>query len=212
MKTEYPILDVFLKQFKPMLFRRKESIIDPGDPDYVFYLNQGYVRLYTISKEGTELTLHIFSPSCIIPILWNKNPRLNEYYFESLTPVEVYRCERNKLQQLLREKPDTNLEIMRQLTLFSESTIKKLELKIIGDAYQQVVATLLNLAECFGKKDKESIVISYWFTHQDIASIAGLSRERVTIEINNLLNKKLISYNNHFITISKLQLLKSEIE
>ena len=194
-----------------MLFRRKETITDTDDLNRVFYLNQGYIRLYTISGEGAELTLHIFSPSSVFPILWDKDPVPNKYYFESLTPVEIYSLEKSKLQQLIAEKPGAGVEILQQLTSFSQSAIKKLEFKIFGGAYQQVVATLLSLAECFGKKDEAGTVISYWFTHQDIASITGLSRERVTIEINHLLNNKLIFYDSHFITIPKLEQLKSKL-
>ncbi len=206
------MLDSFLKQSKPMLFRRKETITGSDDPRRIFYLYQGYVRLYTVSKEGSELTLHIFPPYSIFPILWNKQMAFDQYYFESLTPVEVYSVEKAKLLQFIEQTPDAALEILQQLSLFTKSTIKKLEFKIFGDANQQVMATLLNLAECFGKKDKGGTVIAYWFTHQDIASFTGLSRERVTIELNNLLSKGVIYYNNHFITIPKIGLFEEELE
>ncbi len=203
------MIDNFFKQFKPLLFRRKETITVSNNLNHIFYLNQGYIRLYTISREGTELTLHIFSPSSVFPILWNT--QINEYYFESLTPAEVYSCETTRLQQLIKEKPDINSELIKQLSFFSQKAINKLEFKIFGDAYQQVVATILDLVECFGNKEEKGTVISYWFTHQDIASLTGLSRERVTIEINNLLNKRLISYSSHFIAIPNTESLKSEI-
>lgn len=178
----------------------------------VFYLNQGYVRLYTVSAEGAELTLHIFSNSYIFPIQWNKIPQSSDYYFESLTPVEVYQCPEDKFKQFIDQNFAASSEIMSQLNSFSESMIKKLESKVFGDAHQQVVATVLDLAKCFSQKDKGSVTISYWFTHQDIGSITGLSRERVTIEINKLIKKKLLSYNNHFIVIPRLELLNLDLE
>lgn len=193
-----------------MLFRRREVVISSDDSNKVFYLNQGYIRLFTISKEGDELTLHIFSSSSVFPLLWSN--QLDGYYFESLTPVEVYPAEKNTFQQFIARNSGANLEIMQQLTAFSESIMKKLESKIFGDAYQQVAATILDLAECFGQKDQGQATISYWFTHQDIANLTGLSRERVTMEINNLLKEKLISYGAHFINIPKLELLKEELE
>lgn len=206
------MLESFSKQSKPMLFRRKQILVDCADKNQIFYLKQGYIRLYTVSKEGNELTLHIFSPSSIFPILWEKNFDCDKYYFESLTPVEVYSLKKDKLQEFIAKEPDASLEVTAQLAYFSKSAIKKLELKIFGNAYQQVIATILDLAVLLGKKDKREIVIDYWFTHQDIASITGLSRERVTIEINNLLNKKLIHYNNHFIAIPDIKLLETEIK
>ncbi|MDD5415863.1 MAG: Crp/Fnr family transcriptional regulator [Candidatus Daviesbacteria bacterium] len=213
MNTAYPKLESFLKQFKPMLFRRKQEVGRlETSTNTVFYLNQGYVRLYTLSQEGNELTLHIFAPSSLFPLWLENNGDFNGYYFESLTPVEVYSCEKNKLYQFLTKNPAARSEITQQLTSLSLELMKKLETKIFGDARKQVIATILDLAKYFGKKDKRSIVISYWFTHRDIATLAGLSRERVTIEINNLINKKLIIYHNRFITIPNFELLKKEYQ
>lgn len=195
-----------------MLVRRKETIANSSDLDRVYYLNQGYIRMYTISESGGEVTLYIFSPSSIFPILWHKNSSPNQYYFESLTPAEIFSVEKDKLQQFLAQKPELFLEIVDQLSSFSHSAIKKLEYKILGSAYQQVIAIILDLASHFGQKDKDGLAIAYWFTHQDIASLTGLSRERVTIVINNLQSKKLITYSSHFINIPKLQLLESELK
>lgn len=194
-----------------MLFSRKERIAPFDDlKESIFYLKQGYVRFYTLSNEGNELTLHIFSPNFIFPILWGDSTE-NEYFVESLTPIEVYRGEKHKLEQLMAKDPEANLEVMLQLKLFSGSIMKKLESKIFGNSYQQVITTILNLAECFGQKDKEYMVINYWFTHQDMANITGLSRERVSLEMNILVKKNLISYNNHFIVIPKYESLKAEL-
>lgn len=206
------MLESFFKQFKPMLVRRKETIAGSSDLNHVYYINQGYIRMYTVSESGGEVTLYIFSPSTIFPILWNKNPVLGQYYFESLTPAEIFSVEKNKLQQFMVQKPEVCSEIVDQLSSFSHLAIKKLELKILGSAYRQVIFTILDLASHFGQKNKDGLVVAYWFTHQDIASLTGLSRERVTIEINNLQNKKLICYSSHFMTIPKLQSLESELE
>ena len=206
------MLESFFKQSKPMLFRRKETITGSNDPNRIFYLNQGFIRLYTISKKGSELTLHIFTPTSLFPILWDKTDESDQYYYESLTPVEVYKKEKKELQQFVLQDPAAGQEIMQQLSSFSKSAIKKLQYKILGTAYQQVVATILNMANCFGQETKTGTVLTYWFTHQDIAHLVGSSRERVTIEIDNLLKKRLITYDNHFISIPQLELLKSEIE
>lgn len=210
MNAKSLLLDFFSKQSNPTILRRKERVLDFNDSKRIFYLKQGYVKIYTISSEGKELTLHIFSPSDIFPIMWEKIDGPNEYCYESLTPVEIYSCKLDKLEQLMKEKPDVNLEIIRQLTAFSKSSIRKLENKIFGNAYLQVLASILDLADFFGKSAKGKTVISYLFTHQDIASLSGLARETATIEINKLVSKKLISYNSRFIIIPKIEALKKE--
>lgn len=176
----------------------------------VFYLNKGFIRLYTVSAGGNELTLHIFAPQSIFPI-WLSDSPFSGYYFESLTPAAVYHCEKSKLQQFIKNNPAANAEVMQQLSSFSLSIIKKLETKIFDDANHQVMVTLLDLAEHFGQEENEGTIISYWFTHQDIANIASLSRERVTTEINNLVKRKLISYKSHFIIIPKIAQMRKEL-
>ncbi len=195
-----------------MLFRREEIIIRSGDlNNSVFYLSQGYIRACTVSKEGNELTLHIFGAPSVFPILWDTNSEFSEHCFESLTPAEVYRGARDKLKELIDKDPDVSSEIIKQLHTFAQSVVKKLESKIFYVAYQQVAAAILDLAQFFSSKNTSSVTISYWFTHQDLANITGLARETVSLEISKLLRNKLIYFDNHFIVIPRIENLKKEL-
>lgn len=183
----------------------------PGDEDLnVFYVKQGYIRQYALGKDGSEFTLHIYTPRSIFPIL--ETTEKHEYYFESLTPAEVYRIPTDKFQKYMTDNPDTLHEYKNQLQLLSYELLNKLETKIFEDASRQIVASLLDLIGKFGRKQNDKFIIQYWFTHQDIATMTGLSRERVSIEMKKLNQRKLISYNNHLLVVKNLQSLKMELE
>ena len=62
--------ETFYKQFTTRNYKKGEMLIRADDdPQGIFCLKKGYVRQYTISKNGFELTLHILRP--ISYFLWS---------------------------------------------------------------------------------------------------------------------------------------------
>jgi CRP/FNR family transcriptional regulator, cyclic AMP receptor protein len=209
-------IDTFLKQFKPILYRRKERIIIPGiETDNIYYIIQGYVIQSIVSPNGNQFTPYIFTPKTFFPLIWNKDDGLSnihDYEYESLTPVEVYRISKDKLALFLKDNPETSFGLNEQLVRYSTELLNQLETRIFSDAFHMVILGILDLAKLFGKKQSKQTLISYWFTHQDIANISGLSREVVTIQMNRLIKRKLISYQSHFIVINDLGALEIELQ
>jgi len=208
--------ETFLKQFKPILYRRKERIILPGeDTDYVFYVAQGHVTQSILSPNGNQFTPYIFAPNTFFPQIWLEKDKLldsHDHEYESLTPVEVYRIPKEQLVSYLKENPKEVFVLHEQLTVYSAELLKKLETRVFSDAYHLVILALLDLVRLFGQKEGKITLIEYWFTHHDIANISGLSREVVTIQMNKLMKNKLIGYKNHFILVNDLQALGMELQ
>lgn len=214
--TKSLVLEAFAKKFKPILYRRKERIIVPGTKaDDVYFISQGYVMQGILSPNGNIFTPYIFSPGSFFPLIWEENggqSDKDDHEYESLTPVEVYRIPREELMLFLKENPKALFLLNERLKNYSGVLLKKLETRIFSDAFHIVILGLLDLAKLFGKTQSKQVVIDYWFTHQDIANISGLSREVVTKEMSKLMKKKLIKYKNHLIAINDLQNLKMELE
>lgn len=210
------MLDTFLKQFKPILYRRKERIILPNEStDNVYYIVQGYVTQSVLSPNGNLFTPYIFAPQTFFPLIWwdnDKASNVQDYEYESLTPVEVYRIPKQQLISFLKETPNAAFILNEQLTTYSAELLKKLETRVFNNAIHMVILRLIDLARLFGNKQTKQVIINYWFTHQDIANISGLSREVVTIQMNKLMKKNLIGYKNHFIVINDLKLLEEELQ
>ena len=63
--------DTFYKQFTIRDYKKGEMLIRADDdPQGIFCLTKGYIRQYTISSLGTELTLHILKPTSYFPMVW----------------------------------------------------------------------------------------------------------------------------------------------
>lgn len=99
--------DTFYKQVKSRSYKKGETLIRADDdPQGIFCLKKGYIRQYTISGLGTELTLHILKPTSYFPMVWAINGTPNVYYFEALTPVDVGRAPREDVVTFIKDKPD----------------------------------------------------------------------------------------------------------
>jgi CRP-like cAMP-binding protein len=212
--TNSPNLDTFLKQFRSILYRRKERIVFPGEnTDNLYYILQGYVTQSILSPNGNQFTPYIFAPKAFFPLIWredNEAPNIHDYEYETLTPVEVYKIPKETMLSFFKENPDIAVVLNEQLKTYSAGLLNKLETRIFGKAINTVSLILIDLAKLSGNGQREKVIINYWFTHQDIANISGLAREVVTRQMNMLTEKKLISYKNHFIVINDLHALESE--
>jgi len=87
-------LEVFFRQFKPMNFKKGETILRASEaPPGVYFLEKGYARLYAVSKKGEELTLIIFKSGDPFPIIWAINDTPNNYFLEAMTECTLLRME-----------------------------------------------------------------------------------------------------------------------
>lgn len=202
--------EIFYKQFSTRLYKKGENLIRADDnPQGIFCLTKGYIRQYTISKTGIELTLQILKPITYFPLIWAINGSPNIYFYETLTPVEVGRAPKEQVISFINDKPSIILELMSKLLGDYAETLSRIEHLVFSDAYRRVISVLIYIAKHFGEKNNQGILINHRFTQQDIATLVGVARETVSIEMGILEKKGLIKYVDHsiqFVNINKLEM------
>ena len=83
-------LDQFFVNPHPFHYKKGEMILRAGEPlSSVFYIKKGYVRVFSLSKIGEELTLIIFRPGDFFPTMSIIVKPLNTYFIEAMTPPVV---------------------------------------------------------------------------------------------------------------------------
>ncbi len=204
--------EIFYKKFAIRNYKKGEMLIRADDdPLGIFYLKKGFVRQYTISKAGFELTLYIHKPISYFPMVWAINGTPNVYYFEALTPVEVGRAPRDEVVNFIKDKPTLIFELMSELIEDYAESLKRIEHLVFSDAYRRVISVLLYIAKHFGEKSDKGILIGHHFTQQDIATLTGIARETASIEMVKLEKKELIKYANHSMLIENIKKLELEL-
>lgn len=202
----------FYQQFKIRHYKKGEMLIRADDdPQGIFYLKKGYVRQYSISKTGFELTLHILQPISYFPMVWAINGTPNIYFFEALTPVQVGRAPRDEVVNFIKDKPTIIFELMSELVEDYAESLIRIENLVFSDAYLRVISVLLYIAKHFGKKSGKGVVVKHRFTQQDIATLVGVARETASNELTKVEKKGLIKYVNHSMYFSNISKLEAEL-
>ena len=204
--------ETFYKQFTIRNYKKGEMLIRADDdPQGIFCLKKGYVRQYTISKTGLELSLHILKPISYFPMIWAINGAPNIYFFEALTPVEVGRAPKDQVVSFIKDKPIIILELMSELLEDYAESLTRIEHLVFSDAYRRVISVLLYIAKHFGEESNNGVIVHYRFTQQDIATLVGVARETASNEMVKLEKKGLVSYIDHSMLFGNIKKLEFEL-
>lgn len=194
-------------------YRKGTTILNAGDaPEGVIYLEKGYVRMYSISSDGVELTFNIFKPGSYLPVTWILLDEAIKYDFEAMTDVVLFRKNRDEVKDYLLKNPKELMDLTIKIVSGLNGLVARMESIFIGNAAQRVIYVIVNSAKRFGKRnDQGEIVIDLPLSHRDIANMAGLTRETTSLEMKKLDKRKLICYKRRYVVVYDLAKLEQEL-
>lgn len=205
-------LEIFLSLFKRgthLSYNKGEYIIRPGEsPSHIFYIDEGLVKAFNISKYGEENLLIIRKPHEIFPLIWAVTGQGRSIIYQTLTPTKVYRIDRQEFNDFLQNNQEALYPFIDLITdqyqMHSER-ILNLEYRSVRE---RLVSFLLTMAMRFGKKTPDGTMIDVPLKQQDIASSINASRETTSREIGILERKGLIKNSQACIIILDKKALK----
>lgn len=206
-------VDDFFSKYISHSFEKKTILIRAGEePRGIFYLKKGHVRQYIITQNGDEMTLNIFKPHTFFPISWALDTYQTNYYFEAITPIEVVEAPKNDVLLFIKKEPLILFDLLHRVFVGLDGMFSRLEYLMSGTARQKLITILIISAKRFGEQQKGDIVISLQLTHQDLASLSGISRETVSREMMRLKEQNIIDYTNFSTTLHSIEALEKELE
>ncbi len=205
-------LNKFFVHGSPIQYKKGEIIIRAEDvPAGVFYITKGFVRFYSLDEDGKELTLNIFKPGSYFPMTWALGDMENLYFYEAMAPTELWKSPKKEVLEFIKSEPEVLFELTRRLMVGLGGLVIRMEYLLRGNAYQKTCSVLELSARRFGKSGKnDEIIIDFPLTHQEIANLAGLTRETASIELKKLENSGLVSRKKRTWIIKDFKKLKSE--
>ena len=99
----------------------------------------------------------------------------------------------------LKTSPEMAINLLEKLSVLLRKATHKIENLAFLDVYGRVVTIFKELAKPHGKK----FILQEKLTHQEIANMAGTSRETVSRILNELMADGYITVDNKQITIHK---------
>ncbi|TXG78072.1 Crp/Fnr family transcriptional regulator [Patescibacteria group bacterium] len=206
------LLELFHKGTK-LRYDKGEFIIRSGEtPSGVFYIEEGLVKAYDITKYGEENLLIIRKPREIFPLIWGVTGTERHVVYQTLAPTTVWRISRKSLEEYIHT-PGCSLSPLLDMTVemyrIHSERIINLEYRTVRE---RLISFLLTMAGRFGQECADGICINVPLRQQDIASSINSSRETTSREISALEKRKLIANSPQGIVLRDLEKLQSFLQ
>lgn len=205
-------IDIFFSLFVPFQFEKGAIIIRPEEAiPHIFLLKKGFVRMYSITEDGIEATIHIFRPNSFFPMMLSVNNRSNKYYFEAMDLVEAVKAPSKDVVAFLKSDPEVLFDLTTRFAAALSGLMLRIEQLVAQSAYSKIVSLLLYFSQVSGENRNNKIVIELKYSHDDIGAWVGVARETVSRQMEKLEKKGLISQNDHHIVVEDMERLKQEL-
>ncbi len=205
-------IESFFSQFRLIHYQSGETIFSAQDtPPGIFYIKKGFVRQYSISEQGVELTIHIYGPESHFPMMWGISNLPNRHHFQAVINTDVFLAPKDRVVEYFSTESEVAFEFYKRLLAGLDGLSRRLESITYGKAYHRVISVLIYLANHFGVKKGDKIHIRHRFTHNEIAALVGITREHVSLELEKLEKKNFIQFKDHSIVIPSITKLESEL-
>jgi len=200
----------FFTKYKYQIYKKGELLIRADDsPSGIFYLTDGYVKEYAISKKGEELVVNVFKKGAFFPMSWAINDTPNEYFFEAVTDVTLWKAPREDVLKFLKAHPDVLYDLMSRVFKGTDGMLTRMTYLMAGNAYARLITELLIQTKRFGKKQENTIEIK--ISEKDLAALSGMTRETVSREIKILKEKRFITFEKNSMIILDEKKLREEL-
>ena len=197
-------LNRLIKAAVPVSYRKGQTIFGRGeDAETVFMVHEGHVRL-TLPRTGeeTERTVAVAGPGELFgdeAVTTHVTRRYaavagSACVVLALSGVAVFKALRGSPKTLgaFLSSYDRDLTEARRLAGSSGSSTRA-----------RIADVLLDLAYRLGDDDGRRIRVEHWFTHQEIADLAGAHRSTVTTAMNEWIYEGVLRQRPRGLIVSK---------
>ena len=207
------MVEFFLNEGLKQKFKKGEYIIRPGEaPTGIFYIKEGMVKAYDITKYQEENLLIIRKNDEIFPLIWALTGKERSVIYEALSSTTTYRISRQKFLNLLNKQPNCLyplLDMAIEMYRLHSERILTLEYRTVRE---RLISFLLTTSQRFGVIiQNNQIALNVPLRHQDIASSINASRETTSRELSGLEKKGLIDTKRPYIIIKNLKKIEKYI-
>jgi CRP-like cAMP-binding protein len=183
-------------------FKRRAIIYSPTEPGRsVMVLASGRVKIRDVTPDGKEAILAFIEEGELFGelALFGAEPR--DEYAVAVENSRILVIPREDLLWLMGQRPDVALSITKLVGLRRKRIENRLRNVLFLSSRERMIRVLLELVESHGERQGNRGVIGLRLSHQDLASLIGVTRETVTVVLGQLQEEGLIQVQHRRIAV-----------
>lgn len=191
-------------------YRKNMIVFMEGEPgDAFYYVKSGKVKIFRTYEDGREHIIHIMGEGDVFgeATLFNSinYPASASTYEDSVIGI----IKNSELEKLVAQSPGLSLKIIKLLAAKLVLAQKKIKDLTFNDVFSRTASLLLKLAEDHGTHSDKGIVIDMPLSRQELADMAGTTRETVSRVLSKFRKEKSITELSDRIVILDAEKLKT---
>jgi CRP/FNR family cyclic AMP-dependent transcriptional regulator len=191
-------------------FSPGELLYSPPQPiETLFILKQGRVRVFRVSPDGRALTTAIVTPGTIFGEMILLGQQMHDNFAEALDEVVVCVMSRADVERFLL----SDARIAARISAILGQRVSQLERRLSDTVFKNVpqrVATTLCLLADEERRRPLGRGLQVTLTHEQVAALAGTSRETTTKVLNEFAEQGLLRLGRGRLLILDLRRLAGE--
>lgn len=192
-------------------FKKRALVYSPTEPGQsVMVLAKGQIKIKDITPEGKETILTFIEPGEIFGELAILDDEPRQDYAEAVADSEVLVLTRESLLWLMQERGDVTLSITKLMGFRRKHIENRLRNVLFLSSRERMVRILHELVQTHGDRVENYCEIRLSLSHQDLASLIGVTRETVTVVLGQLQGEKLIKIRRRHLSILDCERLEQE--
>lgn len=192
-------------------FRKKAVIYAPAEPGQTaLVLASGRVKIHDLTPEGRETILAFIEQGELFGELAALDGQPRREFAEAAEDSEVLAIPREDFLELLERRADLALSVTKLVGLRRQRIEARLRNILFLPSRPRLVRLLLELVETHGARAGFRYTIRFPLSHQDLASLIGVTRETVTLTLGQLQDEGLVSVERQRVIVRDLKRLRQE--
>ena len=175
-------------------FEPEQLVFEPeAEPQFVFILETGLVRMYRVCARGEEVTFGYIQPGEVFGELAAFSDKPRESYAVAIERSTVIKVEKQAFADAIQSHSSIVFSVAAQIGDRFKEIESRVEDLVFRSARSRLAHIILQLAADFGEKNKDRLLIATRLTHAELATLVGVSRPTVSIALGEFEDDELIT-------------------
>lgn len=174
-------------------FRKNSVILSEEDAgSAMFFIVEGKVKVSRSSGDGKEVILAILNESDFFGEMAILDGMARSATVTAVEDSKLFIIQRAEFLELLRNFPEVSISLLQELSRRLRAATMKIKALSLKDAEGKVATVLLQIADEVGKIRQGIVEIDDLPYQQELANMAGTSRETISRTLHSFAKKGMI--------------------